>query len=509
MLDRIVIVGAGRTAEALLARLRGIAPTLVVENSPEALKALGTPGRVEDSTAAAGSGLPASATGTPVGEVFPITTRLADGTSRFVLEEARGDSREAVGIVAATSEDRKNIEIARLARELGYQLVIGIVVDPTTANAYEEVGARPVVRAAILGQIVERALRYEGLVVATTVGQGRGEIVEVLVLPGSPAIGVPLADLRAEGWRVAAIYRKGELVLPTGATVIEAEDRVVVVGEPSVLPGVAAQLRMGLPVFPLPYGRRVIVFLPRGRDRAIEAEAETVTIKTRATTLLRVYPDAKPDKTFIDEAPDVSDLAAHQRSKVFEDVPLEGESLQVRVNQLRRLRPGLLVARSEPRTLIDRLLGRGGMAAVLCNAVPAPVLFPRGSPRYARVVHALVHGIADLALADAAIDLARMLSLPLVVIRVALPAFFGTPDPETDRVATLIDTRSRLYGIRAETLALTGNPVDELIRAAKSSDLLVVGRRRSARDSFTSPDIALRVARAAACSVLVKTVEAP
>lgn len=502
-----MIVGAGKTAEALLARLRGIAPTLVLESSPDALQALDAPGRVDDANAAAGSGSPASATGTPIGEVFPTTTRLADGTSRFVLEEARGDTRESVGIVAATSDDRKNIEIARLARDLGYQLVIGIVIDPKTANAYEEVGARPIVRAAILGQIVERALRYEGLVVATTVGQGKGEIVEVLVLPGSPAIGVPLADLRAEGWRIAAIYRNGELVLPTGATVIEAEDRVVVVGDPSVLPSVAAQIRMGLPVFPLPYGRRVVVYLPRGRDRAVEVEAETLTIKTRATTLVRLYPGAERDKTFIDEAPDVSDLAAHQRSKVFEDVPLEDESPVLRVQQLRRLRPGLVVARSEPRTFIERLLGRAGIAAVLCNSVPAPVLFPRGAPRYARVVHALVHGIADLALADAAIDLARMLSLPLVVIRVALPSFFGTPDPETDRVATLIDTRSRLYGIRAETVALTGNPVDELIRASKPSDLLVVGRRRSTRDSFTSPDIALRIARAAACSVLVKTVE--
>jgi Trk K+ transport system NAD-binding subunit len=509
MLDRIVIVGAGRTAESLLGRLRGMAPTLVLDSASEALEALDFPGRIEDASTGATSGPIASATGTPIGDVFPLTKRLADGTSRFVLEEARGDARESVGIVAATPDDRKNIEIARLARDLGYQPVIGIVIDPKTTSAYEEVGARPIVRAAILGQVVERALRYEGLVVATTVGQGKGEIVEVLVLPGSPAIGVPLADLHAEGWRVAAIYRKGELVLPTGATVIEAEDRVVVVGEPAVLPSVAAQLRMGVPVFPMPYGRRVVVFLPGGRDRSIEAEAETVTIKTRATTLVRVYPGATPDKTFIEEAPDVSDLEAHQRSKVFEDVPLEGESLLLRVDQLRRLRPGLLVARSEPRTLVERLLGRGGTAAVLCNASRAPVLFPRGSPRYARVVHALVHGVADLALADAAIDLARMFSLPLVAIRVALPAFFGTPDPETDRVAALIDARSRLYGLRAETVALTGNPVDELIGAAKPDDLLVVGRRRSTQDSFTSPDIALRVARAAACSVLVKTVEGP
>lgn len=498
MLDRIVIVGAGRTAESLIARLRGMAPTLVLDSAPEALDALDLPPEVSP-----------EGDGDPRVEAFPLVKKLADGTSRFVLEEARGDARESVGIVAATPDDRKNIEIARLARELGYQPVIGIAIDPRSAPEYEVVGARPIVRATILGQVVERALRYEGLVVATTVGQGKGEIVEVLVLPGSPAIGVPLAHLAAEGWRVAAIYRAGELVLPTGKTAIEAEDRVVIVGEPAVLPGIAAQLRMGMPMFPMPYGRRVVVYLPGGRDRAIEAEAEALTIKTRATTLVRVYPGAAPERTVIEEAPDVSDLEPHQRSKVFEDAALEGQSLLSHVDQLRRLRPGLLVAKSAPRTFVERVLGRGGAGAALCNAVRAPVLFPRGAPKLTRIVHALIDGVADLALADAAIDLARMLSLPLALIRVTLPAFFGAPDPDADRVAALIETRTRLYELRAETVALTGNPVDELIRAAKESDLLVVGRKRSTRDSFTSPDIALRVARSAACSVLVKTVGGP
>lgn len=492
MLDRIVIVGAGRTTEVLIARLRGMAPVLVLDSAPEALDALSLPDEPDD----------------PAKDTFPLTKKLGDGTSRFVLEEARGDERESVGIVAATADDRKNIEIARLAAELGYQPVVGITIDPRSAPEYEAVGARTIVRATILTQVVERMLRYDGLIAASTIGQGKGEIVEILVLPGSPAIGVPLADLHAEGWRVAAIYRRGELVLPIGSTAIEAEDRVVIVGEPAVLPGVAAQLRIGMPMFPLPHGTRVVVYLPGGRDRAIEVEAETLTIKTRAKTLVRAYPGATPAKTLVEEAPDVSDLEAHQRSKVFEDVALEGPSLIAHTDHLRRLRPGLLVAKNEPRTVWERLLGRGGTAATLCNAVRAPVLFPRGSPRFVRVVHALIHGIADLALADAAIDLARMLSLPLVVVRVALPAFFGAPDPDADRVAALIEARTRLYGLRAETMALTGNPVNELIRAAQKTDLLVVGRRRGTRDSFTSPDIALRVARSATCSVLVKTVEA-
>lgn len=491
MQDRIVVVGAGRTAESLLGRLREMAPTVVLDTSAEALGTLSLPDDPGDS-------------GTPL---FDVIKKQADGTSRFVLEEVRGNPREVVGIVAATPDDRKNIEVARMARELGFQPVIGIVIDPKTAPQYEAVGARAIVRATILGQVVESALRYDGLVIATTVGQGRGEIVELGVLPGSPAIGASLSSLRPEGWRIAAIYRGGELVLPTGDTRIEAEDRVVLVGDPSVLPGVAAQLRIGVPMFPMPYGKRIVVYLPNGRDRAAETEAEVLAIKTRATTLVRVYPNATPEKTVMEDESETPDLAPHQRSKVFEDVPLEGLKLAVHVEQLRKLRPGLTVAAMMPRTFWNALLGRAGKAAALCNAVRGLVLFPRGSPRLLRIVHAIVEGIADPTLTDAAIDLARMLSLPLVVVRVAMPEFFGAKDEMTDQVMTLIEARTRLYGLRAESLSLTGNPVKELIAAAKSTDLLVLGRRRTMRDSFTSPDIALRVARAAACSVLVKTAE--
>ena len=498
MLDRIVIVGAGKTAESMIARLRRLAPTLVLDSSSEALDAIGTPGEEPSPIEAEDPSAP----------VFELTKRLADGTSRFVLEEARGDAREAVGIVAATPDDRKNIEICRLAGELAYKPVIGIGLDPKAAPGYAAVGARAVLRATILGQVVERALRYDGLVIATTVGLGRGEIVEIAVLPGSPAIGIPLSELQAEAWRVAAIYRGGELVLPTGKTVIAAEDRVVIVGDPSILSGVAAQLRMGTPMFPMPHGRSVIAYMPSGRDRAVEAEAEELAIRTTATSLLRMYPRETGSTTPLADELGLADRTSVLRMKTIEDVPLLGVHAIDHAAQIRRLRPGVLVVGGAARSFVARLLGRGGAAAELCNAVRAPVLFPRGTPGYTRVVLAMVQGVADVTLADSAIDLARMFEVPLVTVRVNLPDYLGTADPHADRIAALVEKRSRLYGLAAEAVALTGNPVKELARVAASTDLLVIGRRASTRDSFTSPDIALRVAREATCSVLVRTVGA-
>lgn len=499
MLDRIVIVGAGQTTDSLVPRLSRLAPVTVLDPVPAALD------RIREESA---EGSPEEEEEGARHTIHTVTKRVADGASRFVLEEARGESKQSVSLVAATGDDRKNIEICRLARELGYRPLVGIVIDPTTVPNYEAHGVQPIVRADILGQVVEHALRHDGLTIATMVGQGKGEIVEFVVLPGSPAIGVPLAELQASDWRVAAIYRREDLVLPTGKTTILADDRILVVGDPATLRGVAEQLRMGMPVFPLHHGKNVVVYLPAGRDRNIEMEAEVVAIRTRATTLIRAYPGATPGETVIEDAAgEESGLAPHQRSKTFEDVPLEGKNLREQIDHLRRLRPGVVVARGGKRPFGDRLLGRGGTPAALCNSLRAPVLFPRGSPRYCRIVHAMVQGIADMALADAAIDLARMLSIPLVIARVTLPLYFGTPDPKADEVIAGILRRTQLYGLRPETVDLEGNPVRELLRMARGDDLFVVGRKRSTRNSFTSPDIALRIAESALCSILVRTFE--
>lgn len=494
MFDKIVIAGAGKTVESILDRLVHLAPVLLLDTSQAALDELRT---------VAGDSLSAS----PPHPAHPVTRRQGDATSRFVLEAAREDPRMSVVLLAATGNDRWNIEICRLARELHYRPIVGIVIEPHTSAEYEAHGARAIVRAQILGNVVEQALRYDGLVIASTVGQGRGEIIEFVVLPSSPAIGVPLSQIQAEGWRIAAIYRDGELVIPTGETVIHAEDRLLVVGNPDILPNVAEQLRIGLPQFPLRHGKRVVVYQPMGRSPEVEKEAELLTMKSRADTLLRLYPGAEPSRS-VCEPNEVSDSAHSPRphAKVFENAPLNGATAPEQLEELRRLRPGVVVTSSVRRTLMNRFLGRGGADAVLCSALPCPVLFSRGTEHYARIVHPLITGVAEMALADAAIDLSRMLDLPLVVVRVMLPTYLEAPERHAEQVAVELERRARVYGIGFEARLIEGNPVRELLGMARPDDLFVVTRARTLRNSLSSPDIALRLAAAARCSVLIQTV---
>lgn len=498
MFDKIVIAGAGKTTDSLLPRLSNLAPVLVLDTAQAALDSL----LLVDVEAG-----PDSSEKSPANAV---SRQLGDATSRFVLEEARDDPRLAVALLAATGDDRRNIEICRLASELGYRPIVGIVLEPTTRAQYEAHGARAIVRAQILGNVVEQALRYDGLIIASTVGQGRGEIIEFVVLPSSPAIDVPLSQLRAEGWRVVAIYRGTELVIPTGETAIRAEDRVLIIGDPNILPSVAEQLRIGVPQFPLRYGNRIVAFMPTGRVAQVEQEAERLTQRTRADGLLRLYPGAEPSRVLSEpQAAPESTLSPRPHSKVLETGPLQGTSHAEQLAALRRLRPGVVVTAPTGRTLMQRILGRGGPDAVLCSLLSCPILFSRGASGYTRIVHPLISGVVDMGLADAAIDLSRLLEVPLAVVRVVLPPFLEAPDPYTEKVAEELGRRAKVYGIEFSTPVIEGNPVRELVRLAQPTDLLVMARRRSLRNSYTSPDIALRVTAAARCSSLIHTVSNP
>ena len=495
MLDRIVFAGASRMIDSILDRVLHLAPVLVLDTSQAALDELPVDAAARSASTTPGQGSRS------------VTKKQGDATSRFVLEDARGDVRQAVALVAATGDDRRNLEVCRLARELQFNPIVGIVLDPARAAEYEALGARAVVRAQILGNVVEQALRYDGLVIASSVGQGRGEIIEFVVLPSSPAIGVPLAELNAEGWRIAAIYRQGDLVIPTGETAIAAEDRVLLIGEPDILSHVAEQLRIGVPQFPLRHGNTILAYLPAGsRDMdAVDREALQLLQRTRAHACVRLIEGTKLSRTTIEAQPvAASSQSPRHLTRTLEDQTLDGDELVQHFAQIRQRRPGVLVMAKPRRSLMDRLLGRPGLAGQMCNGVACPVLFCAGRQSYARVVLPLQPGITDLTLADAAIDLARMLLLPFCLVRVALPSFLEARDKQDERVATEIIRRSRLYGVRIDEVQMEGNPVRELRRLLRPDDICVVARRRTTRDSFTSPDVALRLL-SSSCSCLVYT----
>ena len=60
--------------------------------------------------------------------------------------------------------------------------------------------------------------------------ENKAEALEFLIQMGSPVIGIPLINLPIKkGVLIACIYRNREIIIPNGQTMIEVDDRVIVV----------------------------------------------------------------------------------------------------------------------------------------------------------------------------------------------------------------------------------------------------------------------------------------
>ena len=473
----------------MIDRLARIAPLTVLDVSTSAMEAASS--RSVDGAAAGG---------------FPIAWRVGDGTSAIVLSDLRGEAHSAAALVVAPGDDRSALESCRLGLEAKYTPVIAIVGDRDAAVRCEALGARALVRAEIVGQLVEQSLQQAGLGISAAVGVKRGESLEFRVLPSSPAIGVSLAHLRADGWRVAAIYRGDELVLPTGRR-----------PSPRTTASCSSAIRSSCRTWPRASGwgcprsrcctartcsrTRPTAATPRWRPRRSSSGAHG---RPGSSALTRSQATATATGTFIEtELPDGSTVR-----KQSESAKLEGASIERALPVLRSKKPGVIVAKKRGRTLFEVLFGVAGHDATLCNELNVPVLFAKGASRYERVVLCLTDGEGDLSIAEVALDLARMFDAPFRIHHVRLPTYLQSADKETDKLVETIERRARLHGLQPEIEITEGNPIAQWHAALRKEDLAVVGRDRGARDSFSRPDLALRLAWRARGSTLVITVDA-
>lgn len=98
-------------------------------------------------------------------------------------------------------------------------------------------------------------------VIAQNVGIGEGEIMEVLVPFGSSFVYRHIGVIEQKRWRIVAIYRNRELIMPNRRRMIQPNDLLVLVGEPAVLKSVYRAIKRELGQFPEPFGSNVYMYI--------------------------------------------------------------------------------------------------------------------------------------------------------------------------------------------------------------------------------------------------------
>jgi len=155
--------------------------------------------------------------------------------------EAAGIQHTQV-LAACLPDDAENLSLCFVARTR-YQVVrtIAQINDPRNAWLFDEKFHVDVAlnQSEILARLIEEEMSLGDMVTLLKLRRGQYSLVEEKIPPGAKAVGIAIKDLALpDQCVIAAIIRKGKMVMPRGLTTFEAGDEVMAITD---RPG-AAQL---------------------------------------------------------------------------------------------------------------------------------------------------------------------------------------------------------------------------------------------------------------------------
>lgn len=477
MRPRILLAGLGETGSELAQKLMLNWDVIGVDPDPDAASRL----PVDDERCEA------------------LTVQVGDATSALVLRKA--DLEGVHAAVACTGSDEVNLEVLRMAREMFsiqnlYTLMYRLEWEDRYTEQNIEVISQDHACAAILESRIAR-----GQKVAADIGLGIGEIMEVEVLANSSVIGRPLMELKPQRWLVGAIYRDRKLVVPHGDTQLMQGDRVLIVGDPDILPSIATLIRTGESEFPLQFGSHVVSLYDPELDQVLD-EAAYLIEHTRAERFEAISCNV-----------DADNLQALGRRCESMQIPYEfscnaQNSVASLVHEANRADVGVLIMPHEALGFLSRIgLGRSRTASVM-DLVHSPVLISRKSIPYRRVLLVMADLPFPTRAAQLGIDLVRILDAELTVGLVHQPELVvgGELKEQMEKRYQDVENLAGMYHVQASVKRLEGNPITAILDACNDYDLLVVPYRKGKRAFLTRPSVALNIIHRATCSVMVMPV---
>lgn len=155
-------------------------------------------------------------------------------TDPAVLEQA--GIRDAQAVVAATTNDADNLAICFLARtRYGVPRTVARINNPRSAWLFDKKFCVDVAvnQAAIMASLIEEEISWGDMMTLLKIRRGQYSLVEEKIPEGARAVGVAIKDLGLpEECVIAAIIRKGRVIIPRGITEMEVGDEVLAVVGP-------------------------------------------------------------------------------------------------------------------------------------------------------------------------------------------------------------------------------------------------------------------------------------
>jgi trk system potassium uptake protein TrkA len=141
-------------------------------------------------------------------------------------------------VVAVTGDDEDNLIICQAAKTwFGVPRAIGRVNNPANEDTFHKLGIEETISATrLMYQLIEQEVDTGDLVPLSWLRRGELEVVEVQLQADSPALGVPMRKLvLPSGCLLAAIVRGNKSQIAAPESLLQADDTVVALTEPSAI----------------------------------------------------------------------------------------------------------------------------------------------------------------------------------------------------------------------------------------------------------------------------------
>jgi trk system potassium uptake protein TrkA len=158
------------------------------------------------------------------------TIVCGDGSDPQILEEAGAYTVDV--LLAVTPNDQDNLIICQLADKWFHvPRTLALVNDPENEEVFVKLGISAAFSTTrILSSLIEQRVSFDDITNLIPVGEGRINVTEIVLQETSPVVGKTLQNIgMPENSLVASILRNNQPIIPRGATVLQASDRLIVV----------------------------------------------------------------------------------------------------------------------------------------------------------------------------------------------------------------------------------------------------------------------------------------
>lgn len=169
-----------------------------------------------------------------------------DGSDQSLLVEENIHDTDLV--VTLTGDEETNILTSLLAKRLGAKKTITQINKFSYFPLMSTIGIEQVVspRLSAINTILQHIRRGKVLSAISIKGE-EGEVMEAMALPTSDIVSKPLKKISfPKGSMVAGIIRKGKIIIPSGDSIIEPDDRIIIFATRQAIPGVEKILAVKL-----------------------------------------------------------------------------------------------------------------------------------------------------------------------------------------------------------------------------------------------------------------------